>query len=352
MTDMTAETRTEARPYEPSWVDRLNDWVRQLPAPEWVFYAALGLGLMLIQMLFLWLDGGLQFDALLPVIIFNGLAIPYELALIQLLDNQAVTALDTMRPALTITEPQIDRFRYRLSTMPSRATYIAGLTLVVFLILTERLGSVPIRYEALEHLLIFSVVFQVIDKGTAFVAGALIYHTIVQLRLVNTIYSDHTRINLYDLRPLYAFSRLTASTAAALVLMTYGWMWLNPELLKDAVGLAGTASFTALAVGVFVWPLVGAHRLMEAEKGSLLGEIDRQFEAVFAQFNQRLRDGDHSATDALNGTIVSLEIQQRKIEAIPTWPWRPETVRSVLTAIGLPLAVRVLQLIVEQALNW
>jgi hypothetical protein len=123
MADTTTEIRIEARPYKPSWIDRFNNWVEQLPMREWVFYVGLGLGLIWIQMLFLWLDGGLQYDALLPVIIFNALAIPYALALIHLLDNQAIKALNSMRPTLAITESEFDDFQYTLNHAFSRAIH-------------------------------------------------------------------------------------------------------------------------------------------------------------------------------------------------------------------------------------
>jgi hypothetical protein len=350
-----ADTKTEigitARPYKPSWIDRFNNRVEQLPMREWVFYAGLGLALIAVHMLFLWLDGGLHSDALFPVIIYNALAIPYALALMHLLDHQAVTALNTMRPTVAITEPDFNLLQYRLSTMPSGATFIVGLAFVVFLILSERLGNVPVRYAVLDDLPVFTVVFQVIDKTTAFVAGPFVYHTIAQLRLVNAIYSNHARINLFDIKPLYAFSKLTASTAAGLVVMVYGWMLINPELLTDPIGLAGTAAFTILAVEVFVWPLLGAHRLMDVEKDRMLQELDRQFGDVFTVFNQRVGDGDYAAIEPLNATITSLEIQRRRITAIPTWPWSPETVRSVLAVIALPPVLSIIQSLLERAFD-
>ena len=228
MADTTTETRIQARRYEPSWIDRFTAWVEELPVPEWVFYVGLGLVLILIQMLFLWLEGGLQSDALLPVIVFNSLAVPYGLALIHLLDNQAVTALNSMRSTLAITEPEFDDLQYKLSTMPSRPPLIAGLTLVVFLILTERLGVEPTRYAALDDLPVFAIVYHVIDKSTAFAFGPFIYHTVRQLRLVNTINSNYVRISLFNLGPLQAFSKLTASTAVGLVVGMYGWMLIFP----------------------------------------------------------------------------------------------------------------------------
>jgi hypothetical protein len=150
MTDTTTEIRMEARPFEPSWVDRFTDWVEQLPVPEWVIYGGLALALFLIQVFFLRLEGGRQSDALLPVMLFNALAIPYNLALVHLLDDQAVTALDSMSPTLAISAPEIDELRYRLSTMPSGPIFVIGLAMAIFLVVTERFGIVPVRYAALD----------------------------------------------------------------------------------------------------------------------------------------------------------------------------------------------------------
>jgi hypothetical protein len=347
---MTANSKE--RPYKPSWVDRFNDWVEKLPVSAWIFYVGLGLGLILIQVLFLWLDGGLAVaEVLLPVIIFNALSIPFLLGLIHLLDDQAVTALDSMRPVLEMTESKFDAFRYKLSNMPGRQTLIAGLATLVPYVLMELLWIAPARFAPLEQLPTFAIVFQIVDKAPAFVFGGFFYHTIRQLRLVNTINSNYTRISLFNLGPLQAFSKLTASTAAGLVFGVLGWMSLNPDLLADAVSLGFASSYTILATATFVWPLWGVHRLMEAEKARALREIDERFEAVFAKFNQHLHDNDYAATERLNGTIASLEIQHGRIRAIPTWPWSPETARIALTAIALPLTLMILQFFVLQALN-
>ena len=151
------------------------------------------------------------------------------------------------------------------------------------------------------------------------------------------------------MKPLYAFSKLTASTAVGLVVGVYGWMLINPELLTDPVGFGFAGSITLLAVAVFVWPLFGVHRLIEMEKQRMLHDIDLQFEAAFAKFNKGFREDDSSAIDRLNGIISSLEIQHNRISDIPTGPWRPETARFALTAIALPLVLSILRFLVERA---
>jgi len=349
----TKTANNEERPYKPSWIDRFTDWVEKLPIRGWVFYLGLGIALILGQILFLWLDGGLNVaDELLPIIIFNGLLTPFVLALIYHLDHQAVTALKTMRPTLEMTEPKFDEFQYKLSNMPAGTTLIAGLIMLVLVILMEQVSTLPARYAALEQLSIFVIVFQIVDKSSAFLGGVIIYHTARQLRMVNAINSNHTRVSLFNLGPLQAFSKLTASTAVGLVAGIYGWMLINPDLLADPVSLTFVGLFTIVAVAVFVGPLYGTHRLMETEKARMLHELDLRFEAAFSEFNQRFRDDDHAAMERLNGTITSLEIQHRRIAAIPTWPWRPETARFALGAIALPLILTILQFFIAEALGW
>jgi hypothetical protein len=352
MTDTTTEKGIEDRPYNTSYVDRFTNWVEKLPMPGWVFYVSLGLGLILIQVLFLWLDDGLaKAEMLLPLIIFNALLIPYALALIHLLDDQAVAALDSIRSMLETTEPEFHRFQYKLSNMPSRPTLIAGLTILIFAILMERLWIAPVRFATLEQLPIFAIVFHIIDKTPAFLLGALFYHTVRQLRLVNTINSNYIRISLFNLGPSQAFSKLTASTAVGLMAGIYGWMLINPDLLADPISLGFVGALTILAVVVFVWPLWGIHRLVEMEKERALHEIDLQFEAAFSKFNQRIHDDDYAATERLNRAIISLDIQYKRINKIPTWPWRSDTARIMLTAIALPMMLMILQFFVLQALN-
>jgi hypothetical protein len=342
-------TNSMEQPYKPSWIDRFTNWVETLPIQAWVFYVGLGFVLILSQVLFLWLEGGLQAEVLLPIIIFNGLATPFLLALIQLFDNQAVTALNSMSPTLEMTEPEFDQCQYKLANMPVGLPLIAGVSLVVIAILLDRFAIAPIRYAALEQLPVFAVVFHILDKSSAFLFGVFIYHTIRQLRLVNTINLHHIRFSLFNLGPAQVFSKLTASTAVGLVIGMYVWMLLNPELLTNPISFGFAGSITILAVVVFVWPLWGIHRLLEVEKDRTLHDIDLRFEALFSRFNERIRDDDYSAIENLNWTISSLEIQHKRVKAIPTWPWRPDTARFALTAIALPLILTIIQYLVVQA---
>jgi hypothetical protein len=344
-------TTGDAEFYRPSWIDRGIQWVNELPLNAWMFYVLVGIVLIVIQVIFLWVDDGPFAGELLPIIIFNSLSIPYLLALISFYDNSAVAALNQMKPVLVLKEQEFRVFEVKLSTIPFLGPLLAGLAMMLITILTPLIATPPLRYAALEQLPIFSVAFHIVDKFSAFLFGVILYHTVRQLGLVNAINSKHARVSLYHLRPFQAFSRLTGSTALGLLVFVYLWMLINPELLGDPLLVSYVLVFTLLAVIVFVWPLWGAHRLMRAEKERVLLELDNRFEAIFAKFNRHIQDDEYAAADKFNGTINSLEIEYRRINDIPTWPWSSETARIVLTAIALPLILMIIQFFVLQALD-
>jgi hypothetical protein len=340
-----------ARPFRPSVIDRFNHWVGGLPLPAWPTFAVFGLVLIGVQLLVLWLEDGLGEAELLPVIIYNGLFTPYLLALIYLLDNQAVSALRAMRSVLDTTAPDFDGREYRLATMRFPVPLVLGLAMVIVVILMELLATTPLRYGSLDQFRVFAVLFQIVDKSSAFMFGVFVYHTVRQLRLVSGINARDVRVDLFDRRPLQAFSTLTASTAVGLLVGVYGWMVINPDLLMDPVIFGFIAIMTVLAVIVFVWPLYGIHRRMAVAKEEALRRIDRRSRALFSAFDERIDAGDYAATEWLNGAITSLDIQHRTIGAIPTWPWRPEAARFLLAAIALPLVLELLLFLIGQALG-
>jgi len=343
--DDKANSKGESKPqpYAPGWVDRFTDWVARLPGPSWLFYLGLGLVLLLVQVIVLWIEGASPTATLLLVQGFNAGTIPYLLALFQILDNRAGTALKTLRPALKTSEEEYGRLRCELTTLPARPTLVASLAAVTIMILIEQMWFAPSSYEALAKLPISAAVFHFIDKMGVSIFGAFLYHTIHQLRVVNCIYTEHTRINLFRMRPLYAFSTLTALTAVSLAVGIYGWIAINPDLLSDPISIGITLLITLLALATFVWPLVGIHRLLVEAKERLLGEICLWLEAAMVEWRQRMDSGNLEGMADLYNALAGLEIQQNALKAIPTWPWRPETARWLVTALVLPVALWIIQ---------
>ena len=108
---------------------------------------------------------------------------------------------------------------------------------------------------------------------------------------------------------------------------------------------------TVLALAAFAWPLLGVHRLLVEEKERLLGEISLRSETAMLELLQRMDEGKLEGMSELSEAIASLETEQNALKRIPTWPWQPETVRSLITALLLPLGLWIAQYVLQRLLG-
>jgi hypothetical protein len=338
-------------PYAPSWVDRFNAWVNHLPGPSWLYYIGIGLALFLLQNVALWAEGVYSLGTIIPSHTFIAGIIPLLLWLCVHLDNQAEEALGTMQPAMKASEEEFARLRYEVTTLPARPTLLASLAGVAFILLVNLLLGTSRGFDDLTGFPISKNVIYWIYASSWWFIAAFLYHTIHQMRTINLIYTKYTRIVLLRMTPLYALSSLTALTAVSLAAITYGWMALNPGLSAEPISWAIVIPITILAIVTFVWPLLGIHRLLVEEKGRLLDECSLRLEAIIAELHQRV-DGERlGGMDDLNATLTSLETELNLLEGVPTWPWQPETVRLLITALALPLGLWLAQYVLQRLMG-
>lgn len=342
----------KVRPYPPSWLNHLNGWLRRLPGPSWTYYVGLWIVLVAIQVAILWGEGVFAVGTLFPVQFFIPAMLVLMLGMVHYLDRRASSALEILRPALTLDAEGYDQARYRLTTLPSLPTLLAsivtiGIIVLIGVITGETEGSI----EAMSSSPMAKSTVLVIYYIGWWAFGAFAYHTIHQLRVINKIYTEHTRVHLFAQRPLYAFSGVTALTAGVLALATYGWTALNPDNLNRPVSIAVVAIITVLALVVFVWPLWGVHRLLYNEKAQRLDECALQLEDAIADLHRRMESRNLTGVDQLNLAMASLVIEKDALNAIPTWPWQPETPRLLVTALALPLGLWIIQYILQLVLG-
>ncbi len=135
--------------YAPSWIDRVTGWVGRRPGPSWGYYAGLGLGLLLVQVLVLWIEGSFATGTFFAAQVFTARTIAYFLALFQYLDCWAAAALSTLRPALNATEEEYGRLRYEITTLPARPMLLASVVTLLIATVQESLWGTLSSYEAL-----------------------------------------------------------------------------------------------------------------------------------------------------------------------------------------------------------
>jgi hypothetical protein len=143
------------------------------------------------------------------------------------------------------------------------------------------------------------------------------------------------------LTPLYGIARVTAATAAAwsgglsLGLLTF----TLPQVGADPVALALVLGVSVLAVGTFVWPLLGIHGVLETEKTRLRRDAHDRLQAALSELQRRQDRADYESMGAMNGALDALLKQQAVVEKTATWPWRSGTIGALATALVLPLVL-------------
>lgn len=357
-------------PYPPSWFDRLTMWVDRLPGPPWAFYLALGTFAGLAQSAIQWREGAYPPGTFNPWHVWVAGYFAYQLGLMHYLDKFASSALASFRSVLVsakdgnrasvMDHPTYARLSYELTTLPGWPALLAmpaGAAIAVLgLAVPGSKGIVPNALVGTAGTPL-STTSIMIDLALGFGMNlVLAYHTIHQLVLVSRIYTQHARINIYEIHTLYALSAPGAYTATGLMVMVAGFLATAPSQVRrieamDPLGIAIGIFFFAVAGATFVLPLLGAHRLLAAEKTRRVAENMSRFDATARTLHQDLDGRRLLHMDKLNRALANLEIEQNVLRKIPTWPWEPGAVRGVFAALLLPLAVWALQVLLGRLLG-
>jgi hypothetical protein len=344
----------EPRPYPPSYIDRFTAWVERLPVPGWSIYLGIGLVVLLLGLVVLWGEGAWPVGQFYSIHVFVSVTMGYLPALIHYLDVRANRALETMRPILLATESEVKDLRYRLTTLPAWPTVLVSLTMFLLPLLVDELGRLAGQPDALEALGIPSASYWLIYalyRLLWWLFGTLIYHTLHQLAQINCIYTRHTRVNLFRMGPLYAFSGVTALTAVGIIIPPYIFVALVPGSLVNPITVAYMLPITGLALLAFVWPLLGIHQILAEEKARILDENALRFEAAIQELHQRVDSGELEGLGISNTALATLESERALLNRIPCWPWQPETVRMLFTALALPLGLWIAQYVLQRVLG-
>lgn len=144
-----------------------------------------------------------------------------------------------------------------------------------------------------------------------FVGGTFIQHVLHQIRAVRGIYAQVDSVDLYDTQPLIAFSGLTTRAAVGLILLQDRHPG-DPAGRVQADAHRPSAILTLIAVAVFVWPLLGVHRLLEEEKGEQFAAVEQRLKAVVATLYQHVENsGELVDMEQVEKTITSLKNRAR-----------------------------------------
>jgi hypothetical protein len=333
----TVATPPFVPPYRPSWFDRLTTAIDRLPGPYWVpylaaFLASLGLEWLVVGRVGESVSSGQAFTISLPF---------YGFWLIHYLNRRAASSLRVFRSAFTGSESELEEVHWRLTTLPAMPALVISLLGLVLGVASSLDWNPGAPDQVLSNLAYYA---------TTVFAGLYAYHAVRQLRLVTSLYAGRARVDIHNVAPLYSFSILSAHTAIGMLLVLSGAVLITPEGLVEGFLLAALL-FGALAVLTFLLPLAGLHRRLAEEKDLALAENGVRWQSSTAELYRRVDRRDWAGADRLNATLTALERGRAAIDRIPTWPWRPETLRGLVAALVLPVAIWLVQYGLERILQ-
>ena len=346
-----------ARPYSPSWFDRLKGSIERSGRRWWAWYVIGAVLPVPIVLVTAWAAGMYPPGTIHPFHVFLAMIPAATLWYMHLLDRVAGRAHDQMAPNLAVDEAAAELLRYSLTTMPARPALVWAL--VGFALA----GSLAVAISAFDRsgdlLAVFGftaaplsvAMFGVLMACNYATGSVFLYHTARQLRQIRRTYESDVVIDLIDLGPIYAFSRITALTALGIQLQADLWIVTNPVAAGALVPVATVAALTLLSAVIFILPLWGIHRRISTEKGRLLQANAGVRQGLMDDLRRRVAADDLSGVTALKDAVLALEVEAKALAAIRTWPWEPETLRLLLTAVLLPTTLFVVQYVVRQLLG-
>jgi hypothetical protein len=345
----------QRRPYRSSWVDRLQEGLDRLPWSPWITYLGAWVVLAGSETLVKWFVGSYPVGTVFPFHLVAFGTAAYGLALLHYLDRSAVSALEASRPLLRHDDAFQD-LRWRLVTMPAAPVAVVTVVGMAFGALQRQMLVAPhadaYRYAVTGPVAAFE--FVVVPLLTWGVIAVFTYGTLRQAWLIDSIYRGDLDIDLFRVRPLYAFAAHAARMSFGLLVIGYLWVVTYPRDLSDAVmGLltAMLVLLTALATALFLASLWGAHKRLEADRQRRMAEALQRLGDVLAYQRQLLDVGSYAAVDATAKAIAGLNAELAFLEKAPTWPWPVILMRTFLTAMLVPLVVFVAQRIVQTRLG-
>ena len=335
-------------PYAASWVNWLTRQIERLPIPLWVFYLALWILLGTITTVLEWLAGTYAVGTVNFFHIVFAAGIPYILGAMHYLNRYASTAMRNFRPVLKTNPLQYQELEYRLTVQPARTTLFWCVVLVAASLNSLFFADTAVEAMQLARTPLALTWGALLVIGWNSLGAAWFYQIYRFMHMVNQIYDEYTQIDLFQQSVLYGFSGLLARASLS-VMFAFTTMFLTADwLFTTTVSVASTAFFVLLAATIFLLPLQHIHGRLVTEKQHRLGQVGARIQTGIENLEKQVDADDADNAAQTKDVLTALETAQRLLEKIPTWPWQPETIRLIITALLLPIALFIFQFIIRK----
>ena len=326
------------RPYPPCFIHVFYAWLDRLPIPAWLFLALLVPLIGIAQHLVAWRKGALapgQFNFDLGT---AGYWLGIFLIGIYVLKG-APSALDEYRPLLNVTEEEFARLKYRFVTIPN------GLGTLLFLFGAAMGAGAGFSDMAVAPSIDY--VFPQLRIGIWMLGSAgtflFSYQVIRQLQQIGAFYAMPERIDLFNVRPLYGFSRYTAAVGI-MFFISMALSTLDPTAYESRAVFFFSVALIPLILLMFYLPLSGVHRRLVSERDRLLQEANSRIATILDRIHSAaLEQQAYEAVGGMRTVFATLREEKETIQGLSTWPWRTGTLTGLLSALFLPIILALLR---------
>lgn len=331
------------KPFQPSWMDFLVDRIKRLPGPSWAFYFLLFISAILVSNVVLWLDGALAVGTFDQQFSYGSIFIIYGLCFYQFLAMIAAEALRDFYPFLEA-DPKLEaELEYRMTRLPAAwgwAALILGITLTLLDVFSSQYDFEINSPAAWMYAAIFGAFGYCTFLG-------MMFQTSRQLFFVIRLHGKIAGLDLFNLRPLRAFSRFTATASFAVFFIGVYNVLIFSE---NSSGSLITFYLLLALVGIllFIAPLISISTRINKEKKERIFEVDQHLKRTLLQIRENINNGDLTKMGEFNTTLGVLEKEKSILKGISSFPWNPNAFRTFLSTIILPLLLWWIRTILEK----
>jgi hypothetical protein len=352
-----AKVQASVGTYSVSWIDRIVGVIDRLPVHAWIFYAITLVGSVLLNNAVFWIDGGVRFGSFDPDVSIFALYFLYWLALYHHIGRQANQALRRFRPLLGTNDSEFERINFKLVNLPRNIGLVA-LLLGAVVATPRTAGNLIVTVGPIANSVRTSLPAVYFTLGTVFTGAtffAFLLRTVRQLQLVDRLHEQADEIDLLELDAAHAFSGLTARTGLGFILLLMililpaPWETGAAELIT-ALDIFFYFLIALSAAAVFVIPLEGMHRRLEAEKDSALNEFEELYRSTQERLYHDIKNSRYEEMGRTKEALSALMIHRERLDKTSTWPWNPRTIRGFGSALLVPIILILVGQLLERLL--
>ncbi|MEX2161834.1 MAG: hypothetical protein WD751_07975 [Anaerolineales bacterium] len=173
--------------------------------------------------------------------------------------------------------------------------------------------------------------------------GLSLFRLIRQLFLVNSLYKDVKRVNLFNLWHIYALSRYGYTIALVFILAIILIDAILTLVGAGSIGFGYILYTVGLAFIIFIAPLLGINTRLRNEKQRELQRLGTELNSVYGETEGAVSSRKFAKISDLRIAGTAIREQMESVSKVATWPWNPGSLRNLLIPVLLPLFLAILQ---------